>query len=235
MVKKYDLKYSFILLILLTGMIFRILSFFIQDKSADKIFNDSIYSVVEVKAVTADIGESFGSAVFVKNDGTLITNAHVVTYKDNAQYFAFENIEIRFSVENNYRKVTLIKYDLEKDLAILKLNDTNCKFKTVKFGDTKKIKTGEQVFAVGNLSNVGISLTEGIISNPSLNIDYNGITRNVIQCDLTIAEGNSGGALLDNKGKLIGITTFRLKDNSKNIIYGICYQVPVNEIVEYIN
>ena len=83
MLKKYDFKYFFVLLILLTGIIFRVLSFFIQEKTpAEKVFGDSIQSVVEIKAQTDDVGESFGTAVFVKNNGTLVTNAHVVTYKD---------------------------------------------------------------------------------------------------------------------------------------------------------
>ena len=234
MLKKYDFKYFFVLLILLTGIIFRVLSFFMQGKTAEEVFNNSLQSIVEIKADTADIGESFGTAVFVKNDGTLITNAHVITYKDGGETYSFENIQIRFSFEETYRKVTLVKYNLENDLAVLKLVDTNCKFKAVMFADSSKLKTGEKVYAVGNLNNVGISLTEGIVSNPSINVEYNGRVRNAIQCDLTIADGNSGGALLDEDGKLVGITTFRLKDSSKNVIYGICYNVPVNEVVEYI-
>ncbi len=235
MLKKYDFKYFFVLLILLTGIIFRVLSFFMQAKTPEEIFDGSVQAVVELKATTDEVGESFGSAVFVKSDGTLVTNAHVVTYKEGGETFAFNDISIRFSFENSYRRVSLVKFDLDKDLAVLKLNDKNCKFKAVKFADASKLKAGKKVYAVGNLSNVGISLTEGIISNPSINVEYNGKVRNAIQCDLTIAEGNSGGALFDEKGKLVGITTFRLKDNSKNVIYGICYQVPVNEVVEYIN
>lgn len=232
--KKYDYKYFFVLLILLTGIIFRVLSFFMQGKTAEEIFDASLQSVVELKASTEDVGESFGTAVFVKSDGTLATNAHVVSYKDLGETYAFEKIEIRFSFEENYRVVTLVKYDLDKDLAVLKLDDTNCKFKAMKLGDSSKLKAGEDVYAIGNLNNVGISMTKGIVSNPSINVEYNEKTRNVIQCDLTIAEGNSGGALLNKQGELIGITTFRLKDDSNNVIYGICYQVPVNVVVEYI-
>ena len=67
-----------------------------------------------------------------------------------------------------------------------------------------------------------------------INVTYNETTRNVIQCDLTISDGNSGGALVDSKGKLIGLTTFRLKDQSNNIIYGISYCIPINTVMEYI-
>ena len=193
--------------------------------------------MVEVKAITfdeEDTYESFGSAVFVKDDGTLVTNAHVVTFTLSQEIVAFENIFIRLSTENDYRTVSLEKYDLEKDLAILKLSDTDCKFKAIKLGDSSKLKFNDEVYAFGNLNKVGISLTKGVISNPKINVEYNELTREVIQSDLVIAEGNSGGALVDKNVKLIGITTFRLKDTSNDTIYGICYSVPVNMVVEYI-
>lgn len=235
MEKKYDLRYFFVLLLLLAAICFQA-STFLFDK---KINTDEIVklSVVEVKAVTfdeEDTYESFGSAVFVKDDGTLVTNAHVVTFTLSQEIVAFENIFIRLSTENDYRTVSLEKYDLEKDLAILKLSDTDCKFKAIKLGDSSKLKFNDEVYAFGNLNKVGISLTKGVISNPKINVEYNELTREVIQSDLVIAEGNSGGALVDKNGKLIGITTFRLKDTSNDTIYGICYSVPVNMVVEYI-
>lgn len=235
MEKKYDLRYFFVLLLLLAAICFQA-STFLFDK---KINTDEIVklSVVEVKAVTfdeEDTYESFGSAVFVKDDGTLVTNAHVVTFTLSQEIVAFENIFIRLSTENDYRTVSLEKYDLEKDLAILKLSDTDCKFKAIKLGDSSKLKFNDEVYAFGNLNKVGISLTKGVISNPKINVEYNELTREVIQSDLVIAEGNSGGALVDENGKLIGITTFRLKDTSNDTIYGICYSVPVNMVVEYI-
>ena len=235
MEKKYDLRYFFVLLLLLAAICFQA-STFLFDK---KINTDEIVklSVVEVKAVTfdeEDTYESFGSAVFVKDDGTLVTNAHVVTFTLSQEIVAFENIFIRLSTENDYRTVSLEKYDLEKDLAILKLSDTDCKFKAIKLGDSSKLKFNDEVYAFGNLNKVGISLPKGVISNPKINVEYNELTREVIQSDLIIAEGNSGGALVDENGKLIGITTFRLKDTSNDTIYGICYSVPVNMVVEYI-
>ncbi len=235
MEKKYDWRYFFVLLLLLAAICFQA-STFLFDKN---INTDEIVklSVVEVKAITFDEDdtyESFGSAVFIKDDGTLVTNAHVVTFTLSQETVAFDNIYIRFSTENDYRKVSLEKYDLEKDLAVLKLSDKDCKFKAIKIGDSSKIKFNDEVYAFGNLNKVGISLTKGVISNPKINVEYNEQTREVIQSDLVIAEGNSGGALVDENGNLIGITTFRLKDTSNDTIYGICYSVPVNIVVEYI-
>ena len=111
----------------------------------------------------------------------------------------------------------------------------NKKIKPIKIGNDQNLDYGAKVFAIGNMSNYGISMTSGTVAIPHINVSYNNNTRNVIQCDLTISDGNSGGALIDKAGKLVGITTFRLKDQSNNIIYGISYCIPVNTVMEYIN
>lgn len=233
--RKTNWLYYLVVFVLMLNVSFNLITAASTAPASEDIFNSSLHSVVEIKATTEEVGESFGTAIFIDKDGTLVTNAHVVTYKDLGEVYEFENISIRFAFEENYRSVSLVKFDTKLDIAVLKLNDINCNFKPIKFGDSSKIKTGNKVYAVGNLSNVGISLTEGIISNPSINVEYDGIKRNVIQCDLTIADGNSGGALFDKNGKLIGITTFRLKNpTTGDIIYGISYCVPTNVVLEYI-
>ena len=199
---------------------------------ANKVYNDSIQSIVEVKAVKEDIGESFGTGEIIKSDGTIITNAHVVTYARLGIVNEFDNYYIRFASEEDYREVSLIKYDSDLDLAVLKLDDV--KVKVLKTTDSLKINSGDKVYAIGNTSNKGIGISKGIISVPLVNIIYEEKTRAVIQCDLTIAQGNSGGALLNEKGKLIGITTFRTKDNLGNVIYGIVYCIPINIVLDYI-
>lgn len=204
-----------------------------KNLSSNDIFNNSIYSIVELKASTEDYGESFGTAEFIDNNGSLVTNAHVVTYKSMNETHIFDNISIRFAFEEDYRSVKLIKYNSELDIAILQLDDLNCKFKPLEIGDSSKVSNGDNIYAIGNLNNIGISITKGIVSNSNIDVIYNDITRNVIQCDLIIADGNSGGALLDSNGKLIGITTFRLKDQKQNVIYGIAYCVPINIVLEY--
>lgn len=204
------------------------------EKSPEQIFENTTKSIVEIKATTEGVGESYGTAEFIGEDGTLVSNAHVVTYKKMGETYAFENISIRFSFENDYRAVALQKYDMDLDVAVLKLVDTNCDFNPLTVGDSTKIANGNKVYAIGNLNNSGLSITTGIVSNSSIEITYDNVTRKVIQCDLTIADGNSGGALLDKNGKLIGITTFRLKDQSGNVIYGISYCIPINTVVEYI-
>ncbi|MCF0116586.1 MAG: trypsin-like peptidase domain-containing protein [Bacilli bacterium] len=96
------------------------------------------------------------------------------------------------------------------------------------------ISYGDKVYAIGNTSNFGLGISEGIISVPEVNVIYDNINRLVIQVDINVSSGNSGGALLNNKGKLIGITTFRIKDNNGNVSYGFAYAIPMKVVLEFV-
>ncbi len=207
-----------------------------DNASVSEIYEKGINFVVEVKAYSNEIGESFGTGVIISTDGEILTNAHVVTYAKQNQENVFSEYYIRFAYEEEYRSATLERYDSNLDLAILKIQnlDSIC-LSPVCFGDVSKINFGDRVFAMGNASNYGIGIFEGIISVPQVNIELEGIVRNVIQCDLTIAAGNSGGALLNEDNELIGITTFRIKDNSGKIIYGIVYCIPIDIVDQFVN
>lgn len=209
------------------------LIFFSRSPSPSEIFNANKLSVVELKATKESVGTSYGTAEIIDKNGTLVTNAHVVTYKNLGNYYAFDDISIRFANEEDYRSVSLIKYDLELDIAVLKL-ESNLTLTPIKIGNDKNLSSGDCIYAMGNLSNYGLSISSGIVSIPHIFVTYNDTTRNVIQCDLTISDGNSGGALLNSKGELVGLTTFRLKDNDNKIVYGIAYCVPICTVMEYI-
>lgn len=211
-----------------------ILLIFFEPLTPQKIYSNNLNSVVELKASSEGVGESFGSAVFVNEYGMLVTNAHVVTYSTAGGKRCFEKYEIRFATENIYREIELIRFDEELDLALLKVKD-DCKFKYVEMGDSDKLKAGDTVYAIGNALNYGISITQGIISIPLLNIEYENNLRKAIQCDLTINEGNSGGAMFDDKGRLVGITTFRTQNNYGETVYGIAYCIPINSVKEFLN
>lgn len=206
------------------------------ENNATTIYDECLYNVVEVKAVSESVGESYGTAEIINDSGTLVTNAHVVTYTRLSVVNTFDEYYIRFSYEDDYRMVSLEKYDSDLDIAILSINDiTDINIVPIKTGDSDALKSGNTVYAVGNASNYGIGIFQGIISVPLVNIELDGLIRSVIQCDLTIAAGNSGGALLNADGELVGITTFRTKDTSGNVIYGIVYCIPINTVLEYIN
>jgi len=196
-------------------------------KEANDIFKENYASIVEIRVTEGeDIG--YGSGVVVSDDGKIITNAHVILYEENK---LFSKVEIRLSYEEQYREVSILKYDSNLDLALLKLD--NVELQNIE--TNTKYSYGDKVYAIGNGSNYGLSITEGIISNPKLTVELSNKSVTAIQCDLTISEGNSGGALLDSKGRLIGITTFRLKDSSNKVIQGISYSIPIDKVNEFIS
>ncbi len=190
-------------------------------------------SVVELKAVSESGGESYGTAVLIK-ENTLITNAHIIHTSILGEDILFDEFYIRKHSHNDYMRINLVKFDLDLDIAVFNIDDEN-ELKTISVGNSSKIKAGQRVYAIGNLNNHGISLTAGYVSIPLLIIKDEQFTRGVIQSNLTIAEGNSGGALINSFGKLIGITSFRIKDKDGNPIYGMAYSVPINDILDYIS
>lgn len=146
-------------------------------------------------------GLSSGSGVIISSDGYIVTNNHVV---DGAN-------QVDISMENNKRfKAKVIGTDPTTDLALLKIEGTGLPF--VRFGDSDETKIGEWVLAVGNPFNLNSTVTAGIISAKARNI---GILRDednlqiesFLQTDAVVNPGNSGGALVNLAGELIGINT----------------------------
>jgi len=145
---------------------------------------------------------SSGSGVIISSDGYIVTNNHVV---EGAT-------KIDISLENNKRYVaTVIGTDPTTDLALLKIEATNLPF--VRFGDSDDTKIGEWVLAVGNPFNLNSTVTAGIISAKARNIGIlRGVENNLqiesfLQTDAVVNPGNSGGALVNLAGELIGINT----------------------------
>lgn len=233
-----DRKSLIISLLSLTNIVFvvTLLSLYFWPKdtimNSVRLFETSSSSVVEVKAVEEGVGESFGTGAIVSSSGDIITNAHVVTRQELGERKVFKEYFVRLAFEKNYRPVNLSSYDISKDLALLKLLDSNT-LKPLFFKDSSLLKPGERVFSLGNASNCGVAIFEGIISKPLLKVNIDKEEKEVIQCDLTTASGCSGGPLIDEKGKLAGIVTFRMKDKKGNIIYGIVYCVPSNLVKSF--
>jgi serine protease Do len=189
---------------------------------AEDIYTANLNCIVELKA-SKENTNSYGSAVCVGKD-IFVTNAHIV--------IGFDTVQIRFATSENYIDGIIEKIDEQKDLAIIKVEKTNAK--SVKMANNTP-NEGKKVYAIGNAQNYGISIIEGIISQKELTVTADGKTITAIQCALNITDGNSGGALFNEYGELIGITTFRLKDSHNNVIYGISFAIPASVIKEFIS
>lgn len=202
-------------------------------KDTNDIFEMNMENIIEIKA-SSEIGESFGTGVIYDKSGLIITNAHVLSYTSLGERKNFESIEVRFINKDNYEKVSLIKIDYDLDLATLQFEDKSKNYSNIKF-EHDDYTYGDKVYAIGNTSNYGIGISEGTISVPKVNITYDNINRLVIQANVDISSGNSGGALVNDEGKLIGITTFRTKDLSGNVNYGFAYSIPIETVKKFIS
>lgn len=227
-------KVILIQLLLILGIIACILFYKFSkiEKNANQIFYDSLDSIVELMAESST-QKSYGTAVFIDNH-ILVTNSHVITYKSDGELVPYESLYIRLAKDEDYREVSLVKYDEDLDIAVLQLADTDADGKSFDIADSDTLDFGDKVYAIGNSMNGGLSISEGIIGIPDVFIEYEGTTREAIQADITIASGNSGGALVNSKGELVGITSFRIKDSSGEVVYGTAYSIPINQVMSYL-
>ena len=158
-----------------------------------------------------------GSGVIVSSDGFIITNNHVI---ENAT-----EIEITTNDNRSY-DAELIGTDKNSDIAVLKINSES-KFPYIRFADSDQTKIGEWVLAVGNPFNLTSTVTAGIISAKSRDLnDYDSKNQSFIQTDAAVNSGNSGGALVNINGDLIGINTAIQSTNAGFI--GYSFAVPSN-------
>ncbi len=159
--------------------------------------------------------EGTGSGVIISPDGYIVTNNHVI--KDASE------IEITLENKKTY-KAELIGTDPNTDIAILKIEADNLQYLT--FGDSDNLELGEWVLAIGNPYNLGTTVTSGIVSAKGRDLKGNKRIENFIQTDAVVNPGNSGGALINTKGQLIGINTMIFSMNGSYI--GYSFAIPSN-------
>ena len=169
----------------------------------------------EFQRPTERKASSLGSGFIIKENGTVITNNHVIANAD----------DILVRVDNKEYKAKVIGADPYMDIAVLKMETTD-KFKPVNFGDSDKARVGDWVVAIGNPFGLGGTVTSGIIS--ARNRDIN-LTRydDFIQTDASINQGNSGGPLFNLKGEVVGINTAIIAPGQAGSI-GIGFAIPAN-------
>lgn len=156
-----------------------------------------------------------GSGVIISEDGYIVTNNHVI--KDASE------LEVTLNNKKIY-KAKLIGTDSKMDIALLKIDaDEKLPFST--FADSDNVRVGEWVLAVGNPYNLTSTVTAGIVSAKARNLDTKGI-QSFIQTDAAVNPGNSGGALVNTRGELIGINT--MISSPTGSYAGYSFAVPSN-------
>tara|TARA_B100001564_G_scaffold217942_1_gene183597 strand:+ start:808 stop:2235 length:1428 start_codon:yes stop_codon:yes gene_type:complete len=172
-----------------------------------------------------------GSGVIISSDGYIVTNHHVIE--------SAEDIQITTNNNQSY-EAKIIGSDEQNDIALLKIESSE-ELPYAVFGDSDTTQIGEWVLAVGNPFNLTSTVTAGIISAKSRSLDPTGrTTQSYIQTDAAVNPGNSGGALINNKGELIGINTAIQTQTGSYV--GYSFAVPSNiakkvieDILEYGN
>jgi len=170
---------------------------------------------------------SLGSGFVIDSSGYVVTNNHVIEGADD--------IEVIFP-DGRKLKARLVGTDTKTDLSVLKV-ESKTPLKAVPFGDSKKIRIGDWVMAIGNPFGLGGSVTLGIVSARGRNINA-GPYDNFIQTDAAINKGNSGGPLFNMRGEVIGINTAIISPSGGSI--GIGFAVPtelaeniVHQLIEF--
>ena len=167
----------------------------------------------------------YGSGVIISNDGYIITNNHVI---ENA-----ESVEVTLNDKRTFT-AQVIGRDPSTDIALLKVKADNLPY--IRYGDSDQLKLGEWVLAVGNPFNLTSTVTAGIVSAKGRNLgliegDYR--IESFIQTDAALNMGNSGGALVNTKGLLVGITSAILSPSGAYA--GNSFAIPVTIVKKVIN
>ncbi|WP_311531299.1 trypsin-like peptidase domain-containing protein [uncultured Anaerococcus sp.] len=197
------------------------------------VVKKSIDSVVGINTVSKVTRQSFfgpqsgyvegiGSGSIVSKDGYIVTNSHVVSDGDAKE------INVLFN-NGETSPAELVWNDSSLDLAVIKVDSNNKNLKAIDIGDSDEIGVGDRVVAIGNPLGFELqsTVTSGIISGLNRSVAFNtGVQMDgLMQTDAAINAGNSGGALLNSKGQLIGINTAKAGNSD-----GIGFAIPINTV-----
>lgn len=196
----------------------RIVSTPTYSQSINPIFQRFFKS--KLAPTTNRIKSSLGSGVIVSSDGYILTNHHVINRADKVK------VEL---ADGRSRLATVVGFDEPTDLAVLKIDISDAS--PLLFGNPSNVKIGDIVLAIGNPYGIGQTVTQGIVSATGRHGLHINTYEKYIQTDAAINSGNSGGALINSQGDLIGINSSLYSQNGGSS--GIGFAIPV-DIASYV-
>ena len=168
-----------------------------------------------------------GSGIIISEDGYILTNNHVVSSSSSSSYYSLgeaSKVKVYLYNDTTEYEATIVGTDEETDLAVIKIDKTG--LTAAELGDSDSVEVGEFAMAVGNPLGMQSSITAGVISAVNRDVtDSDGKTYTLIQTDAAINSGNSGGALVNSKGQVIGINTLKV---SATGVEGMGFAIPIN-------
>ncbi len=189
-----------------------------SDSTAKSVYNGAKDAVVYISAQTGQ-GTATGSGFVVSTDGKIITNEHVV---DGAT-----SVTVKIGSDGKEQTAQVLGADASKDLALLKVDPGSTKLHALSFGDSSNLQVGDNVYAIGNPYGLDHTLTSGIVSalNRDIQAPSGATIPGAIQTDAALNPGNSGGALLDADGKVVGVNSQIASSGSAGNV-GIGFAIP---------
>ena len=205
-----------------------------KELTAAEIYAANVNSTVGISATVRTTnrgrtveGTASGSGFVLTSDGYIVTNYHVVEGASAIQVNTYDN--------NTY-EAKLVGYDESNDIAVLKVEGV--KLTPVVLGDSDKMNVGDNVVAIGNpLGELTFSLTAGMVSALNRQITIDDLSMNLIQTDCAINSGNSGGALFNSYGEVIGMTNAKYSssgNSSSASIDNIGFAIPSNTVSDIV-
>ncbi|MCI8636999.1 MAG: trypsin-like serine protease [Clostridia bacterium] len=183
------------------------------------------------KQSTPSTAKASGSGIIISEDGYILTNNHIVATSSSESYYEVSSAtKVTVTLFNDEEKyeAKIIGKDEQTDLAVIKIEKSG--LSKAEFADSDNIKVGEFAMAVGNPLGMQSSITCGVISAVNREVtDSDGKKFTLIQTDAAINSGNSGGALVNSQGKVIGINTLKLSGTG---IEGMGFAIPINSTTD---
>ena len=172
-----------------------------------------------------------GAGIIISADGYILTNNHIVSSSSDSDFYEVSSatkVTVKLFNDETEYEAKIVGTDEQTDLAVIKIDKND--LPKAEFADSDNIKVGEFAMAVGSPLGMQDSVTAGIVSAVNREVtDTDGKTYTLIQTDAAINAGNSGGALVNSKGKVIGVNTLKLQGTG---IEGIGFAIPINSTTD---
>lgn len=197
------------------------------------------YSVNSIFYGNQGTASAEGSGVIISDDGYILTNNHVVNSASSSSFYELgkaSKITVMLYNDDTEYEAEIVGTDEQTDLAVIKIDKTG--LTAAELGDSDSVQVGEFCMAIGNPLGLGSTVTDGIISAVDREVtDEDNNSYTAIQTNAAINSGNSGGALVNSKGQVIGINTLKVSGDG---VEGVGFAIPINstkdiysQLIEY--